>query len=153
MKKHGISLLLFAGIVAAAGLACGPVADGEKSEETALIGAERAGEVVWRVEAYEIQSVKFAFYKIPAGLERAELIEIARKIHEREEDTQLILVDDVSGVPAYVEYVRAYSRGELDKQIPKDWADAHIVGNVQKYINGRWVLCEGYGFEEIADVE
>jgi len=37
--------------------------------------------------------------------------------------------------------------------MPAEWADKHIIANVQKYMSGKFVLCEGNGSKEIADLK
>lgn len=108
-----------------------------------------------KLDSYTIKGIKFAYYKIPSGLGREDLIKTAQKIHDAEPDTQLILVDDDSKVKEYIAYVKAISgQGDIDKaQLPQEWADKHIVANVQKYTSGRFVLCESNGSVEIADLK
>ncbi len=90
---------------------------------------------------------------IPPGLNRAELIKTAQKLHDDEPNTNLILVDDESGLADYVEYAKAASKGNMEAEMPKEWADKHIVGNVQKWMSGEWFLCESNGYEKIAALE
>lgn len=107
-----------------------------------------------RVDGYTIKGIKFAYYKIPSGLQRDQLIEVAQELHDSEPDTQLILVDDVSQLSNYIAYVKAVSGpGDVTIEMPADWAERHIIANVQKYMNGRFVLCEGTGYMEIADLK
>ena len=37
--------------------------------------------------------------------------------------------------------------------MPKEWADKHIVANVQKYMSGKFMLCKGAGYKEIAELK
>jgi hypothetical protein len=91
---------------------------------------------------------------VPAGLKGDELIETAQRIHDQESDTQLILIDDDSQMADYIAYAKAISgQGEIDKPMPAEWADKHIIANVQKYMSGKFVLCEGNGSKEIADLK
>jgi len=107
-----------------------------------------------KLESYSIKGVKFAWYKVPAGLRGDDLIATAQKIHDQEPDTQLILIDDDSEMADYISYAKAISgQGEIDKPMPVEWADKHIIANVQKYMSGKFVLCEGNGSKEIADLK
>lgn len=107
-----------------------------------------------RLTGYSIQGIKFAYYKIGKDLSEAELIETAQKIHDAEPDTQIIMVDDDSRLADYVAYVKAVSGpGDVSVEMPVEWADEHIVANVQKYMSGKFVLCKGYGYMEIADLK
>lgn len=150
MKNNRFSVFLGLLALVGAGLACGL----ETGDANILQnGTERraAEPSPKKLDAYEARGLRFAFYLIPAGLEREDLLETARKLHEKEPDTQLILVDDDSQAAEYIAYAR--SAGSSGQRMPREWADKHIVANVQKYLNGRWVLCEGYGFKEIAGLE
>ncbi len=156
MKKHKFNLLMIAGLLALLGLACNLKADSEPKADNSIQAEEKretSGQATQKLESYEIKGFKFAFYKIKADLSRDELIKTAKEIHEQEADTQLVLVDDDTKVSEYISYAKAVSSGKTDQEMPKDWADKHIVANVQKYMNGRWVLCEGYGYTEIADLK
>lgn len=107
-----------------------------------------------RLTGYSLKGIKFAYYKIGSGLSEAQLIETAQKIHDAEPDTQIILVDDDSRLADYVAYVKAVSGpGDVSVEMPVEWADEHIVANIQKYMSGRFVLCRSYGFMEIADLK
>ena len=37
--------------------------------------------------------------------------------------------------------------------MPQEWAHKHIVANVQLYMSGKFVLCEGNGSKEIAELK
>ena len=65
----------------------------------------------------------------------------------------MILVDDDSQLTDYVNYAKEVSKGNKDVKFPKEWADEHIVGNVQKYLSGKWMLCESNGYKEIAELK
>ncbi len=115
---------------------------------------KQSGSASTKLDSYTIKGVKFAWFKIPAGLKENELIETAQKLHEQEPDTQLILVDDDSELKDYIAYAKAISgQGEIDKPMPAEWADKHIIANVQKYMSGKFVLCKGNGSSEIADLK
>lgn len=106
-----------------------------------------------KLEDYTLRGIQFVYFRIPAGLAREPLIELAQALHEQQPKAQLVLVDDDSKVKEYVTYVKAISgQGELKEPVPQEWADAHIVANVQLYTSGRFVLCEGNGSKEIADL-
>lgn len=107
-----------------------------------------------RISGYSIEGNKFAYYKIGKDVPQDVLTELAQKIHDSEPDTQLIFVDDDSELNKYINYVKAVSGpGDVSIEMPKEWADKHIVANIQKYMNGKFVLCKGYGYMEIADLK
>ncbi|MEZ5343966.1 MAG: hypothetical protein R2681_00290 [Pyrinomonadaceae bacterium] len=149
MKDNKLNVLLVLGLIFGFVIAC--------SFDSSQVKSGSNGETEdspKKIDSYEIKGFKFAYYLIPKNLNREELIETAQKIHEQENDTQLILVDDDSKVAEYIAYAKAISGiGELDKPVPQEWADKHIIANVQKYMNGRWVLCESNGSKEIADLK
>lgn len=105
-----------------------------------------------RIDGYTLRGFEFAYYKIPANLSREELVALAKKIHDEEPKAQLILVDDDSQVQDYIAYAKAISAGNYEAKLPKEWADKHIVANVQKMVSGKFVLYEGYGYKEIAEL-
>lgn len=105
-----------------------------------------------RIDGYKLRGLEFAYYKIPADLNREELIAMAQKLHEEEPNAQLILVDDESQVQDYIAYAKAVSSGNYEAKLPKEWADKHIVANLQKMVSGKFILCEGYGYKEIAEL-
>lgn len=148
MKNNRFNLLLILALVIGIGLACSFDAGDTKNDLQ-----NDSVKLPKKLDAYEIKGLKFAYYLVPKDLSREKLIKVAQAIHKLEDDTQLILVDDEEKVAEYIEYVKGISSGNVDKPMPQEWADEHIVANVQKYLNGRWVLCEGYGFVEIADLE
>jgi hypothetical protein len=149
MKSNKFNVLLVLSLVIGIGLACS--FDKKDAKSSSPNDSEKFPK---KLDNYEIKGFKFAYYQIPKGLNEEKLLKVAQAIHEQENDTQLILVDDVSKVADYIKYVKAVSgSGEIEEPMPQEWADEHIVANVQKYMNGRWVLCEGYGYKEIADLK
>ena len=154
MNKNILNFLLVLILVTGIGLACN-----FKTGDTKIAddrGAEVSNEesLPKKLDAYEIKGFKFAYYLIPADLGREDLLKTAGEIHRREPDTQLVLVDDDSGVADYIKYVKSISgAAESGAEMPQEWAEKHIVANLQKYMNGRWVLCESYGYKEIGDIE
>ncbi|NUO52660.1 MAG: hypothetical protein HOV80_27755 [Polyangiaceae bacterium] len=107
-----------------------------------------------KLDEYTIKGIQFVYFKVPAGLSREQLIEAAQKLHEQEPKAQLVLVDDDSKVKEYITYAKAISgQGELNEPMPQEWADKHIVANVQLYVSGKFVLCEGNGSKEIAELK
>ena len=104
--------------------------------------------------AYTIKGIEFAYFRIPAGLSREQLISAAQALHEQEPKAQLVLVDDDTKLKEYVTYVKAISgQGELNEPMPQEWADKHIVANVQLYMSGKFMLCESNGSKEIAELK
>jgi hypothetical protein len=106
-----------------------------------------------RLDSYSKLGTEFVYYKIPTGLTREELIATAQKIHEGEPNAHLVLVDDDSQVEDYIEFAKLINPGYNDVKMPKKWADQHIVANVQRYLNGKFGVCEGYGSKEIAELK
>jgi hypothetical protein len=153
-RKNTINLLLTLVMILGIGLAC----SSEKERQTTQIPSKFTTETVpinkpKKVESYEVRGVKFSYYLIPKNLSHDELIATAQAIHDQEPDTQLILVDDDSQLGDYVAYAKQISLGNSGGSMPKVWADKHIIGNVQKYLSGKWVLCEGNGYREIAELK
>ena len=149
MKNSGLGIFLCLALVFGIALACS-FDSGNVSQNHMPLKEE---DFPKKLETTEIKGFKFAYYLIPKNLSREELIKVAQEIHDREHDTQLILVDDESKVTEYIEFVKDLNSEKSNKNFPRHWAESHIVANVQKYMNGRWVLCKGYGFEEIADLK
>jgi len=140
MKNNKINLLLVIALVLGIGLACG-LSDENKPQAKNQ-----------KLESYTIKGLKFSYYKVPANLSREDLIKTATELHAAESDAQLILVDDDSKLAEYVKYAKEISAGNYDGKLPKEWADRHIVANLQKYTSGKFMLCEGNGYKEIAEI-
>jgi hypothetical protein len=105
-----------------------------------------------RLGGYTVRIFKWAYYLVPAGLTREQLLSTAAALRRQEPDTQLVLVDDESRVNDYMAHARAVSAGRTDVPLPQAWADAHVVANLQKMTSGKWMLYKGYGYEEIGEV-
>jgi alanyl-tRNA synthetase len=152
--KNKLNLLLALLLLSGFGLACKfSEAKSEVSEiETKTEKRETKSEIE-RLDGYTMRGIEFVYYKIPAGLSREDLIATAQKLHEKEPKAQLILVDDAEKVRDYIDYAKAVSVGNYDAAMPKEWADAHVVANVQKLLSGKFVLYEGYGYREIAELK
>jgi hypothetical protein len=106
-----------------------------------------------KLDSYTLRGLTFSYYLIPAGLSRDELIKTAQEIHQGEPDAQLVLVDDEAGLQDYISYAKAISQGNSDAKLPREWADKHIVANLQKLMSGKWMLYEGYGYKEIGELK
>jgi hypothetical protein len=145
MKQNKLNFLLVIALVLGIGLACN--FHDEKPAENKPAAKNQ------KLESYTLKGLKFAYYKIPANLSREDLINTATELHRAEPDTQLILVDDDSGLAAYVKYAKDFSGGKTEGEMPKEWADRHIVANLQKYLSGKFMLCEGNGYKEIAEIK
>lgn len=152
--RNNLNFLLVLTLLLAVGLACNlsEARSGEPDAKTKIEKAENKPQTV-RLDGYKVRGFEFVYYKIPAGLSREDLIKTAQKLHEAEPAAQLILVDDDSKVQDYIDYAKAVSAGKYDAELPKAWADKHIVANVQKMMSGKFVLYEGYGYKEIAELE
>lgn len=149
-------------ILVLSGLACSSLSDNPKANDKPVNDTKPAVESKppvnmvkpAKLDAYSIRGIKIAYFEIPAGLKEKELVETAQKLHEQEPDTQLILVDDDSQIADYINYAKALSGiGKIDKPMPVDWADKHVVANIQKNPSGKFVICEGYGSKAIAELK
>lgn len=154
MKRPNLTnLLLILSLFIIVGLGCKPSAKTESvsvSKRSSSLHEDSP-----KLDEYSIKGFRFVYYKVQPDLDRAELIKTAQKLHNLEPDAQLLLVDDDSHLKDYITYAKAASgAGDVDKsELPKEWADKHIIANVQKYIGGKFVLCEGNGYKEIAELE
>jgi hypothetical protein len=160
VPKNKINLLLIITLLVGSGLACklGGENRNEAGGNSQSGGGTReskqeAGKKPRRLDGYTLRGLTFSYYLVPAGLSRDELMRTAQEIHAGEPNAQLILVDDESGVPDYITYVKAVSQGNTDAQLPREWADKHIVANLQKLMSGKWMLYEGYGYKEIGELK
>ena len=116
MKQNYWNLLLVLPLIFLTALAC---SDAAKSNETVSKPADANKPA--KLDNYTIKGIKFAWYKVPAGLKGDELVSTAQKIHEQEPDTQLILIDDDSQMADYIAYAKAISgQGEIDKPMPAE---------------------------------
>lgn len=150
--KNKLNILLVLIMLSGVGLACkfSEAQSGERKLEAEK--TEKKPEIE-RIDRYTIRGFEFVYYKIPVGLSREKLIETAQKLHEEEPKAQLILIDDDSKAQDYINYAKAVSAGDYETPLPKDWADKHVVANVQKMMSGKFVLYEGYGYKEIAELK
>ena len=146
MKQNKFNLLLVIAFVLGVGLACN--LNDEKDRVETRPQAKNQ-----KLESYTIRGLKFSYYKIPANLSREDLIKTATELHADEPDAQLILIDDDSKLAEYVKYAKEISNSNYDAELPKEWADKHIVANLQKYVSGKFMLCEGNGYKEIAEIQ
>ena len=138
-------------ILALAGFAFACSSAGERTSQIATPHAYM--DVPEKLESYEVRGLQFVYYRIPSGLGREDLIKTTAAIHKMEGDAQIILVDDDSGLADYISYTKAVSSGNYNVDLPAEWASRHIIANVQRYTSGKFVLCEGYGYKEIAELE
>lgn len=147
LNKLNLSFVLF--ILAAVGLGCGTESAEDRigsATPAAAIGKPR------KIEKYSLRGMNFAYFLVPSNLGRDELIQAARQAHNDEPNCQIIFIDDDSQLEQYVKYAKGVSSGNYDSEIPLEWAETHIIANIQKYINGKYVLCEGNGYKEIAEL-
>ncbi len=149
-NRSKLELLLIGALVIGIGLAC----CSEKNNPTGGKDdpEKEASNTPKRLETYSIKGLTFSYYLIPKGLSQTELIAAAKEIHEQEPDAQLLLVDDESGVRDYINYAKGISEGKTDVELPKEWADQHIIANLQKFLSGKWMLYKGNGYEEIGEL-
>lgn len=148
--KNKLNLLVVLALILGIGLACGSDKTHESGEKNDA-KTETAGKPK-KLESYSFKGLKFSYYLIKKDLSRDELIATVKEIHRQEPDAQLILVDDESGVEDYVNYAKGISTGKTDVELPKEWADKHIVANLQQFLSGKWMLYKGYGYEEIGEI-
>lgn len=131
----------------------------EAPQTQAAVPEEQAGaakapeQLPLRLDSYTIKGLIFTYYQIPAGLDDDQLIATAQSLHEKEPKAHLILVDDRAQLAEYIHYAQEFSRGNTEAFYPEEWAERHIIANVQLYLSGRWVLCRSNGYEEIADLK
>jgi hypothetical protein len=153
--KNSITSLSVVGLLIFAGLACTNSDEPKSNSLNPQTVEKKSASGNQKLDEYTIKGIRFVYFKIPAGLEKDALIASAQKLHDQEPDAQLILVDEDSKVKEYIAYAKAISgQGDLDSvELPSEWADKHIVANVQKYVSGKFVLCEGNGYKEIADLK
>lgn len=154
MSRKGLNLLLVIALCVGFGLAC--KMGGENRNENGgggNAGTKQAAKLPRKVDGYTLRGLTFSYYLIPAGLSRDDLVKTAQEIHVSEPEAQLILVDDESGVADYVAYAKGMSQGNQDVKLPKEWADKHIVANLQRLMSGKWMLYEGYGYKEIGEIK
>lgn len=156
--KNNLNILLVLILLLGISLACNrseakPDFKNRSETRATKIENDDNGSETERLDSYSLRGLEFIYYKIPADLSREELIETAQRLHEEEPKAQLILVDDDSQVEDYVKYAKAVSSGDYDAEFPKQWAEDHIVANVQKLLSGKWMLYESYGYKEIAELK
>lgn len=152
MKQNYIGLILTLTVLFVAGLACSETKAGDKKPGEMTAEAKTDDRPVKAADE-TVRGFHFIYFKVPAGLDEQKLIETAQKLHDQEPDAQLILVDDDSQLKEYIEYAKQISAGNYNGTLPKEWADKHIVGNVQKYVSGKFTLCKGAGYKEIAELK
>jgi hypothetical protein len=142
-NKYGFLLILT--LLFGVNLAC--------SSSDAKTFQTKNAQTIEKLESYTLRGLKFSYYKIPANLKREDLIKTAQEIHEIEPDAHFIMVDDASQIDEYITYAQAFGKNNFDAQLPKEWADKHIIANAQKLVSGKWQLYEGYGYREITDLK
>ena len=106
-----------------------------------------------KLGGYRYQRFDYSMYLIPKNLSKDELTEIARDLHEQEPKTILLLVDDDEQAEQFINYHEQledfHEQTDADKpkaEYPHDWANKHIVGAVNLFLEGgerSWYLVEG----------
>jgi hypothetical protein len=152
MYQSKINSLLGLVLFLVVALGCKPSSNTNNSNQqgNAPAVAQESGTKNRRLDSYTIKGFKFSYYLIPAGLSRDDLIATAQELHDADPDAQLILVDDDSQVQEYITYAKGLSQGNDEAKPPTEWADKHIVANLQKLMSGKFMLCESNGSVEIA---
>ena len=103
MNKNLFSAAIVLPLVLGFGLACSNIG-GNSTSNTSKPSPEstkQSDSKLAKLDAYTIKGIKFAYFKIPAGLKENELIDVEQKLHEQEQETQLVLVDDESELKDY----------------------------------------------------
>lgn len=108
-----------------------------------------------KIESFQCKIDPMAYYLIPSGLSREELIEVAQTAHNAEpNETKLWLVDDDAKVKEHIAYFKQWCKGDADESLlPKDWEDKHVVGVTFPAGDGSWDLYEGNGKKKIANLK
>src|SRR4051794_11697655 len=99
MSSAAVAIIILLAVSLACSRAGSNVANSNKPAEPANAAVPAKPEISAkpaRLESYAIKGIKFAYYRIPAGLKKDELIDTAQKLHDLEPDTQIIMVDDDS---------------------------------------------------------
>ncbi len=140
-RNNTLSLILVSALLFVVGIGCSNKGNstnaGEKQSSDSRSSVPGRSD---KLDSYTLKGIKFAYYKIDSGLGKDELIAAAQKLHDKEPDTQLILVDDEKELADYIKYVKAISgQGDIEKPMPAEWADKHIIANVQAYGVGKFV--------------
>lgn len=125
----------------------------ESENPSSVKSAENQESTAKRLTSSDWLGIETVYYKIPSGLGREDLVGLAQKLHKQEPQSGLIFVDDESELNEYIKFVTLINPGYNDPEMPKEWADKHIIANVQIYLGGRAMLCEGYGNKEIAELK
>ena len=117
------------------------------------ISSDSDSESPSKLGSYAYQRFDYSLYLIPKNLSEDELIKIAQDLHEREPKTILLLVDDDEQAEQFITYHKQledfYEQSGTDKpkvEYPNDWANKHIIGTVNLYLEGgerNWYLLEG----------
>lgn len=126
--------------------------ENNNSEEKKTSSEKKRGE---KIESFQCEINKMAYYLVPAGLSRKELIETARDVHNAEEqETKLWFVDDDALVKQHISYFKQWCAGSADESLfPKDWAERHVVAATFPAGDGTWDLYEGNGAKKIANLK
>lgn len=131
-----------------------PPAAAASQPTTAAAPTEPAASNPYRfLDRYELRGLAFAYYQIPAGLDDPGILRAATELHHQDPDAMLILVDDTSQVAEYIRWAKASSAGDASVALPEEWAEAHIVANLQKMLGGGWRLYRGNGYDEMGSVD
>ncbi len=106
-----------------------------------------------KLGSYNYQRFDYSLYLIPKNLNEDELTKIAQDLHEQEPKTILLLVDNDSEAEQLITYHQQledfHEQPDADKpkvEYPHDWANKHIVGAVNLFLEGgerNWYLVEG----------
>ena len=114
MRKHTHNLLIATVLLITVSIGCNLRSDIDRTENAVAIDEEKNAVEFKRIDSYEINGQRFAFYKIPNGLDRETLIETARAIHKGEDDARLILVDDDAHIDEY-RLCEGFQRGKYEQ--------------------------------------
>jgi hypothetical protein len=171
MRANKFNLFFAAVIFLIFGLACGfkigepdggsngkienrkNVAKKGSSTDDKPISRKSDSEAPQKLGGYRYQRLDYSLYLIPKNLSKDEMTEIAQNLHEQEPKTILHLVDDDEQAEQFIAYHKQlddfYEKPGTEKpeaEYPHDWANKHIVGAVNLYLEGgerNWYLLEG----------
>lgn len=146
--RFNILLIIFLCLVVGFAFSFSPVRSGNPKPK------KESKKTEGRIDGYNLLGTNYVYYKIPQNLSREDLIAAAQRIYESEPDANLILVDDDSKVSDYIKYAKVINPGYEAPQMPKEWADKHIVATIRKdYWSGKIFLYEGCGNQEITELK
>lgn len=130
---------------------------GKKSEKTndSAEGKKSSSDTPQKIGGYHYQRFDYSVYLISPDLSAEELTKTAQKLHDKEPEAFLVLVDDDAKAEQYITYHEQAEEGTTEVEFPREWADEHIAASVIMFLEGekKWYLTKGYGYEKIAELK